>query len=116
MDGARRELADGHVLIAENRILAVGEGPAPRHESARAVGGGGCVATPGLVNTHHHLYQWVTRGLAADETLFRWLTALYPIWAGIDTEAVHVGAQAGLAWLARTGCTTTTDHHYVFPS
>jgi cytosine/adenosine deaminase-related metal-dependent hydrolase len=79
------------------------------------VDGRGCLLTPGLVNTHHHLYQWVTRGLAADDTLFGWLTRLYPIWAGIDAEAVHVGAQAALAWLARTGCTTTSDHHYVFP-
>jgi cytosine/adenosine deaminase-related metal-dependent hydrolase len=116
MDGARREFVDGHVIIEGNRISAVAEGPAPGHESARVVDGRGCLATPGLVNTHHHhLYQWVTRGLAADETLFGWLTTLYPIWAGIDDEAVHIGAQAALAWLARTGCSTTTDHHYVFP-
>jgi len=115
MDGARREFVEGHLLIEGNRISAVGEGPAPGHVSARVMDGHGCLATPGLVNTHHHLYQWVTRGLAADETLFGWLRTLYPIWAGIDAEAVHVGAQAALAWLARSGCTTTADHHYVFP-
>jgi cytosine/adenosine deaminase-related metal-dependent hydrolase len=115
MDPARQEYAAGHAVIRGNRILAVGPGPAPRYQSARVVDGRGCLLTPGLVNTHHHLYQFLTRGLAADDTLFGWLTTLYPIWAGIDAEAVHVGAQAALAWLARTGCTTTTDHHYVFP-
>jgi len=120
MDGDRHEYASGHIVIAGNRILAVGAGPAPHYqsssgESVRVVDGRGCLATPGLVNTHHHLYQWVTRGLAVDETLFGWLQTLYPVWAGIDAEAVNVGAQGALAWLARTGCTTTSDHHYVFP-
>jgi cytosine/adenosine deaminase-related metal-dependent hydrolase len=77
--------------------------------------GSGCLATPGLVNTHHHLYQWVTRGLAQDQTLFGWLKALYPVWARIDAQTVHAAAAAGLGWLARTGCTTSSDHHYVFP-
>jgi cytosine/adenosine deaminase-related metal-dependent hydrolase len=67
------------------------------------------------VNTHHHLYQWATRGRAADSTLFGWLTELYPVWARIDEQIVADSATAALAWLARTGCTTTTDHHYVFP-
>ena len=56
------------------------------------VDGTGCVLTPGLVNTHHHLYQWITRGLAADHTLFEWLTTLYPVWAGIDEQAVNEAA------------------------
>jgi cytosine/adenosine deaminase-related metal-dependent hydrolase len=68
------------------------------------------------VNTHHHLYQWVTRGLAVDGTLFEWLTTLYPIWSNLDAEIVRTAATGALAWLARTGCTTTTDHHYVFPN
>ena len=79
------------------------------------VDGTGCLLTPGLVNTHQHLYQWATRGLAVDATLFEWLTALYPVWAGIDEEVVRAASAAALAWLARTGCTTSTDHHYVFP-
>jgi cytosine/adenosine deaminase-related metal-dependent hydrolase len=79
------------------------------------VDGSGCVVTPGLVNTHHHLYQWVTRGEAVDGTLFEWLTALYPVWGGIDAGIVRTAATGALSWLARTGCTTTTDHHYVFP-
>jgi cytosine/adenosine deaminase-related metal-dependent hydrolase len=109
------EIGSGHVVVEDNRIAAVGEGPVVGYDGARRVDGTGCLLTPGLVNTHHHLYQWVTRGLAADDTLFDWLTTLYPVWAGIDEEAVHVAAQGGLAWLARTGCTTASDHHYVFP-
>ncbi|QNE16798.1 8-oxoguanine deaminase [Kribbella qitaiheensis] len=115
LDQERRELTSGHVIADGNRIVAVGPGPAPRHEGARVIDGRGCLVTPGFVNTHQHLYQWVTRGLAVDATLFGWLTALYPVWAGIDEESVHTAAQGALAQLARTGCTTAADHHYVFP-
>ena len=115
LDGERRELTTGHVVAASNRIVAVGPGPAPAYEGARVIDGRGCLVTPGFVNTHQHLYQWVTRGLAADATLFGWLTALYPVWSGIDEESVHVAAKGALARLARTGCTTAADHHYVFP-
>ena len=123
MNTARDEHPSGHVVLEGNRIAAVGAGPAPAaaREAARTEAGGrlvdgdGCLLTPGLVNTHHHLYQWVTRGLAVDETLFGWLTTLYPVWARIDERAVNVAARGALAWLARTGCTTSTDHHYVFP-
>jgi cytosine/adenosine deaminase-related metal-dependent hydrolase len=75
----------------------------------------GCLLTPGLVNTHHHLYQWATRGYAQQATLFEWLTELYPVWARFTSEVVEAAAAAGLAWLAKSGCTTSTDHHYVFP-
>ena len=109
------EHAGGHVVVDGNRITAVGPGPAPDREGHDVVDGRGCLLTPGFVNTHNHLYQWVTRGLAVDSTLFEWLTTLYPVWAGIDEHAVHVGARGALAQLARTGCTTSTDHHYVFP-
>jgi cytosine/adenosine deaminase-related metal-dependent hydrolase len=109
------EYAAGHVVIEGARIAAVGPGPAPRGLDARYVDGAGCLLTPGLVNTHHHLYQWATRGLAQDATLFEWLVALYPLWARIDAEAVGAAARAGLGWLALSGCTTSTDHHYVFP-
>ncbi len=67
------------------------------------------------MNTHQHLYQWATRGLAQDDDLFGWLTTLYPVWEGIDEDVVGAAAAAALGWLARTGCTTTADHHYVFP-
>ncbi|WP_029899706.1 8-oxoguanine deaminase [Nocardia brasiliensis] len=116
VDPAGTEYRHGHVVVRGNRIEAAGPGAAPPVDhSAHRIDGRGCVLTPGLVNTHHHLYQWITRGLAADNTLFEWLTTLYPIWAGIDEDAVRVAATGGLAALARTGCTTSTDHHYVFP-
>ena len=85
------EYPDGHVVVEGNRITAVGPGPAPVASEAR-IDGRGCLLTPGFVNTHNHLYQWVTRGLAVDATLFEWLTTLYPVWAGIDEHAVHTGA------------------------
>jgi cytosine/adenosine deaminase-related metal-dependent hydrolase len=118
MDAGRAEYADGHIAVDDNKIISVGPGPAPADldlTGAQVVDAAGCLATPGLVNTHHHLYQWATRGRAVDSTLFGWLTELYPVWARIDEQVVADSAVAALAWLARTGCTTTTDHHYVFP-
>ncbi|GGF13192.1 8-oxoguanine deaminase [Williamsia phyllosphaerae] len=116
VDPDDRELADATVVIADGRISAVGEVDPAAHPGAERVDGTGCVLTPGLVNTHHHLYQWITRGLAADHTLFDWLTTLYPVWAGIDADGVRAAASGGLSVLARSGATTTTDHHYVFPT
>ncbi len=116
MDGTGSEHTSGHVVIDGNRIAAVAAGPAPRDiEGARHVDASGCLVTPGLVNTHHHLYQWVTRGHAVDGTLFEWLTTLYPVWGRLDADIVHTAATGALGWLAKSGCTTTTDHHYVFP-
>ncbi|MEV4707399.1 8-oxoguanine deaminase [Actinoplanes sp. NPDC049316] len=117
VDAAGTEFADGHVVVGDDgRIVTVGSGHAGRfHGSVRVVDGTGCLVTPGLVNTHHHLYQWATRGLAQDETLFGWLTTLYPIWGRLDAETVGAAAAAGLGWLALSGCTTSMDHHYVFP-
>jgi len=116
VDGSGSEFAGGHVVVTGNRITAVGPGAAPATPAgARRIDVRGCLITPGLVNTHHHLYQWITRGLAVDATLFGWLTTLYPVWGRIDADLVHTAASGGLAWLAKTGCTTTTDHHYVFP-
>jgi cytosine/adenosine deaminase-related metal-dependent hydrolase len=116
VDPAGTEYEHGHIVISADRIVSVGAGPAPpRQESARYVDGRGCLATPGLVNTHHHLYQWATRGLAQDAILFEWLKTLYPIWAGIDEEVVGAAARAALASLALSGCTLSTDHHYIFP-
>ena len=118
--GAAGELGSGHLVVDGARIVAVGPGPAPDGlagmEAARRVDGAGCLATPGLVNCHHHLYQWLTRGLAQQSNLFDWLTELYPVWARIDAEMVHAGSRAALAALLRSGCTTSTDHHYVFPA
>jgi cytosine/adenosine deaminase-related metal-dependent hydrolase len=116
VDAVGTEYPDGHLVLTGGQIDAVGTGPAPGGlPGARYVDARGCLATPGLVNTHHHLYQWLTRGLAADAGLFGWLAELYPIWGGLDAEAVLAAARAGLARLAATGCSTTTDHHYVFP-
>ncbi len=116
LDGQRAEHASGYVAVNGNQIAAVGPGEIPEaFGRAKIIDARGCLATPGLVNTHHHLYQWVTRGRAADSTLFGWLTELYPVWARIDEQIVRDAATAALAWLARTGCTTSTDHHYVFP-
>ncbi|MFD0365196.1 8-oxoguanine deaminase [Nocardia sp. GCM10030253] len=115
VDAAGTEFRRGYVTVHGNRIGAVGAGDAPDFGGVPRIDGRGCLLTPGLVNTHHHLYQWITRGLAADNTLFEWLTTLYPIWAGIDEQAVRVAATGALSALARTGCTTTADHHYVFP-
>jgi cytosine/adenosine deaminase-related metal-dependent hydrolase len=118
MDGDRTEHVVGHVVVDGSRITAVGAGRWPGDVGAddvRLVDARGRLLTPGLVNTHHHLYQWATRGLAVDSTLFEWLTTLYPIWAGIDEDTVAAAAAAGLGWLARTGCTTSMDHHYVLP-
>src|SRR5215510_7085940 len=98
-------------------VIEVCAGPAPdQGVDAERIEGAGRLATPGLVNCHHHLYQWATRGLAQQATLFEWLVELYPVWAHIDAETEAAAARAGLAALARSGCTTSTDHHYVFPA
>jgi cytosine/adenosine deaminase-related metal-dependent hydrolase len=123
MDGRGTEYDVGHVVVTGNAITSVGAGsarPAGVADSADGgtitrIDGSGCLATPGLINTHHHLYQWGTRGMAADATLFEWLTELYPVWARMDADIVRALATAALAWLARSGCATTMDHHYVFP-
>ncbi|MGP3930747.1 8-oxoguanine deaminase [Nonomuraea sp. KM88] len=109
------EIPSGYIRIEGDRIAAVGPGPAPAAPGATRIDGSGCLATPGLVNTHHHLYQWASQGLAQDATLFEWLVALYPVWAAMDAEVVKGAAAAGLGWLALSGCTTSSDHHYLFP-
>lgn len=110
------EHAGGHVVVDGGVITAVGPGPAARRPGDRIVDGhGALLVTPGLVNTHHHLYQWASRGYAQQATLFEWLVALYPVWAGLDDQIEHAAAAAGLAALARSGCTTAADHHYVYP-
>jgi cytosine/adenosine deaminase-related metal-dependent hydrolase len=116
VDDDRREFADGHLVLEEGRIAAVGEGRAPEVADAdRRIDGRGLLATPAFVNCHHHLYQSATRGLAQQATLFEWLVALYPVWAHIDEATMAAAARAALAALARSGCGTASDHHYVFP-
>ncbi|MFC7901346.1 8-oxoguanine deaminase [Streptomyces griseoincarnatus] len=117
VDANDTEHAGGHLVLAGDRIESLGPGPAPEglENVARRIDATGHLATPGLVNTHHHFYQWLTRGLATDHNLFDWLVALYPTWARIDEAMVHAAAQGSLAMMARGGVTTAMDHHYVFP-
>ncbi|WP_030405821.1 8-oxoguanine deaminase [Streptomyces albus] len=117
VDAEDTECATGHLVINGNRIESVGPGDAPEGlaDVTRRIDGTGHLLTPGLVNTHHHFYQWITRGLATDSNLFNWLVALYPTWARIDEEMVHQAARGSLAMMVRGGVTTAMDHHYVFP-
>ena len=105
MDGGRRELEDASVLVEDGVIRAVGA--EVEAAGAEVLDARGCVVTPGLVNTHHHLYQTLTRAVPAgqDALLFGWLKALYPIWARYQPEDIFVSAQLGLAELALSGCT-----------
>jgi len=103
----------GDVAVADGRIVAVGTVPAePGDEVVRCEGD---VVTAGLVNTHHHLYQWMTRGQAVGCNLFDWLVELYPVWGRLSVEDVRAAALVGLGELAATGCTTASDHHYLVP-
>jgi cytosine/adenosine deaminase-related metal-dependent hydrolase len=113
MDDAGTEHGDGWVLVEDGVVAATGGDAEP--DADERVDLGGSIVTPGLVNTHHHLYQTLTRARAQESNLFGWLKALYPVWARLDEEAEHVAARTGLAELALSGCTTVFDHHYVFP-
>ena len=111
--GTGRELENGWVLARDGMIVEIGSGPAPTADEI--IDEPNCVAMPGLVNAHDHMYQWATRGYVPDGTLFEWLRALYPVWARIDADTVQVAARAAMARLLLSGCTLSTDHHYVFP-
>jgi cytosine/adenosine deaminase-related metal-dependent hydrolase len=113
MDDAGAEHPSGWLLVDGTEIAAVGTGEEPPHDERVELGG--AVVTPGLVNTHHHLYQTLTRARAQQADLFTWLRELYPVWAGIDAEAEYAAARTGIAELALSGCSTVFDHHYVFP-
>jgi cytosine/adenosine deaminase-related metal-dependent hydrolase len=105
------EYEHGWLRIEEGLVVETGAGAAP--DGAEDLDG--AVVTPGLVNTHHHLYQTLTRARAQQADLFTWLRTLYPTWAQIDDEMLYAAAKAGVAELALSGCTTVFDHHYVFP-
>jgi cytosine/adenosine deaminase-related metal-dependent hydrolase len=117
VDSSDTQIPVGYLVVDGTRIVAVGSGavPADVQDGAEVLEGSGCLATPGLVNAHHHLYQWLTRGYAQDSPLFGWLTALYGRWTRLTDDRVHAAAAANLGWLALSGCSTSTDHHYVFP-
>ena len=108
-----QEIEGGWILTRDGMIEQVGSGPPPRADAV--VQEPNCVAIPGLVNAHDHMYQWATRGYVPDGTLFEWLRALYPVWARIDADTVRIAARAAAARLLLSGCTLSTDHHYVFP-
>jgi cytosine/adenosine deaminase-related metal-dependent hydrolase len=112
-DDAGSEHESGWLLVEDGFVTAVGGGEEP--EADEHVDLGSAVVTPGLVNTHHHLYQTLTRARAQQADLFSWLRELYPVWTGIDAESEYAAARTGLAELALSGCTTVFDHHYVFP-
>ena len=103
----------GDLAMAGGRIIAVGHVPPEPGDTVIDVDGD--ILTAGLVNTHHHLYQWMTRGRATGCTLFEWLVDLYPVWGRLDVEDVLAAARVGLAELLRSGCTTAADHHYLVP-
>jgi cytosine/adenosine deaminase-related metal-dependent hydrolase len=117
MDDTRRELRGHDILLRDGVIAAIGENlPVPA--GAEIVDGQNAIVTPGLVNTHHHLYQSLTRAVPGgqDALLFGWLQALYPIWAGFGPEEMRVSAMLGLSELALSGCTMSSDHLYLFPN
>jgi cytosine/adenosine deaminase-related metal-dependent hydrolase len=113
MDDAGTEHESGWVLIEDGFVSATGSGALP--EADETIDLHGAVVTPGFVNSHHHLFQTLTRGRAQEADLFTWLRELYPVWARVDAEAEYAAARTGLAELALSGCTTVFDHHYVFP-
>jgi len=118
MDEKRWEIRGGSILIEGNRIVAVGPTSEVPQEADRVIDARGKMILPGLVNTHHHLYQTLTRCLPATQNapLFDWLKSLYPIWANLTAEGVYVSALIGLAELLLSGCTTSLDHLYIFPN
>ncbi len=115
LDDQRRELAGGWVAITDGLVSGVGAGDPP--SAGDVLDATDCLVTPGLINTHHHLYQNLTRAYPpmTDKALFGWLQSLYPLWRSIDTESVYISTWVGLAELALSGCTTSSDHLYVHP-
>jgi 8-oxoguanine deaminase len=118
MDDARREIAGGGLFARDGVIEAVGASDALPREADEVIDARGQVVIPGLVNTHHHMYQTLTRVIrpAQDGELFEWLRTLYPIWAGLTPEMVQVSTQTAMAELLLSGCTTTSDHLYIYPN
>ncbi len=117
MDAGRRELSGGNVVVEDGVIVSAGD-TAPAPDCDETIDARGCVVTPGLVNTHHHLFQTLTRAVPAgqDALLFDWLRALYPVWARMQPEDMFATAQLGLAELALSGCSMSSDHLYIFPN
>jgi cytosine/adenosine deaminase-related metal-dependent hydrolase len=116
MDAQRREIADGAVFVRDNVIEAVGTTQALPATADEVIDASDQIVIPGLVNTHHHMFQTLTRACVQDEELFGWLRGLYPIWARLTPEMVRVSTQTAMAELLLSGCTTTSDHLYIYPN
>src|SRR3990172_408372 len=118
MDGARREIPHGGLLARDGVIEQVGPSAEMPKAADDVIDAAGHLVLPGLVNTHHHLYQTLTRAIpgAQDAGLFDWLRILYPIWARLTPDAVHAATTLGLLELAKSGCTTAFDHQYLWPN
>jgi 8-oxoguanine deaminase len=118
MDADRREIRNGGLLIERNRIVAVGPSDALPAAADEVIDLAGHVVIPGLINTHHHMFQCLTRVVppAQDGELFDWLTALFPIWAGLTPEMIKVSTKTAMAELILSGCTTAMDHLYIYPN
>ena len=117
-DDARTEWRDASVFVRENRVEAIGPAAELPQTADDVIDARGHLVVPGLVNTHHHMYQSLTRAIRAvqDAELFSWLRGLYPIWAGLTPEMVHVSTQVAMAELLLSGCTTSSDHLYIYPN
>ncbi|VVE34117.1 8-oxoguanine deaminase [Pandoraea iniqua] len=118
MDAGRREIARGGIYVEDNRIVAVGSSESLPTTADEVLDLAGHVVIPGLVNTHHHMYQSLTRAIPAaqDGELFNWLTNLYPVWANLTPEMIRVSTQTAMAELLLSGCTTSSDHLYIYPN
>ena len=118
MDGERREIRGGGLYIEDNLIKQVGPSETLPQQADEVLDMSGKVVIPGLVNTHHHMYQSLTRavGAAQDSELFGWLQTLYPIWANLTPEMIRVSTQTAMAELMLSGCTTSSDHLYIYPN
>lgn len=118
MDAQRREIPDGAVFIRGHVIEQVGPSAELPTEADEIIDASGRLVMPGMVNTHHHMYQSLTRVVpdAQDGELFKWLGALYPVWAGLTGEMIRVSTQTAMAELMLSGCTTSSDHLYIYPN
>jgi 8-oxoguanine deaminase len=117
-DEQRSELRDASILIRGHRIEAIGSATALAAQADEVIDARGHLVLPGLINTHHHMYQSLTRAIPGvqDAELFSWLRGLYPIWAGLTPEMVQVSTQVAMAELLLAGCTTSSDHLYIYPN
>lgn len=116
MDEQRREIPDGGMFVRDNVIEAVGASVELPVTADEVIDAHDQIVIPGLVNTHHHMYQTLTRALVQDNELFGWLQGLYPIWAKLTPEMVRVSTQSAMAELLLSGCTTSSDHLYIYPN